>query len=363
MIGAGANCEKPARLMAVGNGHISLYPLPFLKGVYTMKADKKQFWDIDRPLSYNCLFNFIVGSRGVGKTYGAKQWALKRFLKTGEEFVYVRRFQTELRTVSNFWDDIREAFPDCVLDVRKKEFYCNDVLCGRALSLSTAKVNKSVPYPLVGTIIFDEFILDKGYHRYLPDEVTNFLEMYSTIARLRDVRVLALSNALTITNPYFLYFRIDPPYQKEFAVQNDILIQVIENGQYKENYRNTRFGRLISDTAYGNYAIENEFFRDKASFIAKKTGSSHYVYTIVYHERNMGVWKDYGTGIYYLSDDCLDGPIYAASSPDHGENKVLLSGKGKGLYQNLCRAYRYGMVRFENQNLKNLACDMLNYSL
>lgn len=328
-----------------------------------MKTDKKDYWDIDRPLSYNCLFNFIVGSRGVGKTYGAKQWALNRFLKTGEEFIYVRRYQTELRTVKNFWDDMQPAFSDHDLLECKKSFYCDGELCGRALSLSTAKVNKSVPYPNVGTIIFDEFILDKGYHRYLPDEVTNFLEMYSTVARLRDVRVLALSNALTITNPYFLYFKIDPPYQKEFQVQNDILIQVIENRQYKDRFRDTRFGRMIADTPYGNYAIENEFFRDQSAFIEKKTGNAYYVYTIVYHERFMGVWKDYNTGIYYLSDDYQDGPVYAASSPDHGENRILLSGKGRGLYQNLCLAYRYGMVRFENQHLKNLGCDMLNYSL
>lgn len=328
-----------------------------------IKADKKDYWDIDRPLSYNCLFNFIVGSRGVGKTYGAKKWALQRYLKTGEQFIYVRRFHTELKTVKNFWDDLRPAFPDQELEYKKGMLLCDGKVAAIPLSLSTAKVNKSVPYPEVGTIIFDEFILDKGYHHYLPDEVTNFLELYSTVARLRDVRLIALSNALTITNPYFLYFQIDPPYQKEFAVQNDILIQVIENRKYKERYRDTRFGRMIAGTAYGNYAIENEFFRDQSAFIERKTGSAHYVYTIVYHERHMGVWKDYNTGIYYLSDDNLDGPVYAASSPDHGENRVLLSGKGRGLYQNLCRAYRYGMVRFENQHLKNLGCEMLNYSL
>lgn len=285
-------------------------------------------------------------------------------MKTGEEFVYVRRFATELRTLKTFWDDMQPAFPHVELTVGKnKELLCDGQVAGRALSLSTAKVNKSVPYPNVGTIIFDEFILDKGYHHYLPDEVTNFLEMYSTIARLRDVRVLALSNALTITNPYFLYFGIEAPYQKEFKVNRDILIQVIENAAYKDNYRKTRFGRLIEGTAYGNYAIENEFFRDKSAFIERKTGSSHYVYTIIYHERHIGIWKDYGTGLYYFSDDYEDGPVYAASSPDHGDNRVLLSGKGRGLYQNLCRAYRYGMVRFENQHLKNLGCEMLNYSL
>lgn len=347
----------------------ALFPLwlalIYFKGGHHLKADNKEFWDIDRPLSYNALFNFIVGARGVGKTYGAKQWALQRFLKTGEEFIYVRRYQTELKNIRTFWDDMRDAFPNHELEVTKqKELLCDGERAGRVIALSTAKVQKSVPYPSVRTIIFDEFILDKGHHHYLPDEVTNFLELYSTIARLHDVRVIALSNALTITNPYFLYFTIDVPRDREFRVKDDILIQVVENSKYTQKARDTRFGRLIADTPYGNYAIENEFLRDKTDFIEKKTGESRYVYTLYYHEKSMGIWKDYTTGIYYFSDDYNpDGMVYAASSKDHGDNRVLLEGKGRGLYPLLCRAYRWGRVRFENQNLKNIGCEMLNYSL
>ena len=38
------------------------------------------YWDINNSLSYNRLFNFIVGARGVGKTYGAKRWAINSFM-------------------------------------------------------------------------------------------------------------------------------------------------------------------------------------------------------------------------------------------------------------------------------------------
>lgn len=69
------------------------------------------YWDINRALSYNCLFNFIVGARGVGKTYGCKNWAIKDFLKTGGQFVYVRRFKTELKKTDKFFDDIIDSYP------------------------------------------------------------------------------------------------------------------------------------------------------------------------------------------------------------------------------------------------------------
>lgn len=58
-------------------------------------------------LSHNCLFNFVVGNRGAGKTYGvAKKWAIKTFLKTGKQFIYLRRYKTELDDIPNFFADI-----------------------------------------------------------------------------------------------------------------------------------------------------------------------------------------------------------------------------------------------------------------
>ena len=64
------------------------------------------YWNIKNSLSHNCLFNFIVGDRGVGKTYGCKKWAIEDFLKTGAQFIYLRRYQTELKRTNKFFDDI-----------------------------------------------------------------------------------------------------------------------------------------------------------------------------------------------------------------------------------------------------------------
>ena len=73
-----------------------------------MKAkDLSIFYDIFKTLTYNCLFNFIVGSRGTGKTYGAKKLAIKRFLEKGHQFVYLRRFKEELdETAESYFNDI-----------------------------------------------------------------------------------------------------------------------------------------------------------------------------------------------------------------------------------------------------------------
>ena len=156
-----------------------------------------------------------MGERGVGKTYSTKKFAIRRFLKTGEQFVYLRRYKTELSESvgdekdAKFFKKIKAEFPEHKFRVSGDKLYCDDKICGYALSLSTALILKSAEFDKVKTIIFDEFIIDGGssYH-YFRNEVEQFLEFYESIARLRDVRVLFLANAISITNPYFTYFNI-----------------------------------------------------------------------------------------------------------------------------------------------------------
>lgn len=58
--------------------------------------NKKIYYSVDRVVSYNALLNLIIGERGVGKTYGFKTYAVKRFLNKGKQFVYMRRYETDL---------------------------------------------------------------------------------------------------------------------------------------------------------------------------------------------------------------------------------------------------------------------------
>ena len=54
------------------------------------------FYDFNKLLSYNALLNFVIGERGVGKSFGAKKFVISDYLKSGNEFVYIRRYKTEL---------------------------------------------------------------------------------------------------------------------------------------------------------------------------------------------------------------------------------------------------------------------------
>lgn len=320
------------------------------------------FWDIQKPLSYNCLYNFIVGNRGGGKTYGAKKYCITRFLKYGEQFVYLRRYAKELKKISKFFDAVAKEFPGVEFKVKGKNFYINGKLAGFAQELSTAKIAKSDEFPDVQTIVFDEFIIDKGVYHYLPDEVTNFLEFYETIARLRDVKVFFLSNAITMLNPYFLYFNVQIPYGKNIQAKNDILIQIYKNEGFLQIKKNTRFGKIIAGTEYGDYNMENKFLRDNNTFIMKKTGNCELLFSFKYKNDVFGFWRNLKEGKAFVSYDYDEnkGITYAITTNDLEPNIMLLAGIRKSRYFKVfLRDFELGVMYYENQKIKNAVLEVV----
>lgn len=323
------------------------------------------FWDIGTPLSYNCLFNFIVGPRGAGKTYGFKNWAIKDFLKTGHQFIYLRRYKTELRATKTFFADIQDQYPEVDFKVRHNEFVINDKVAGIAFPLSTAKVQKSSSFPKVNKICFDEFVIDKGVYHYLPDEVINFLEFYETIARMREVKVFFLSNAITMANPYFIYFALNLPYGKDISAKNDKLIQHFCNDEYLETKEKTRFGQLIKGTQYGDYAMKNEFLRDNTTFVQHKTPHSEYYFSFTYGGEKYGVWIDYVEGLITISEDVDESyrHCYAFTASDHTPNTMLLKGPNRNNQLRVFIAnFKMGNMRFESVKLKNIVMDIMRWT-
>lgn len=327
--------------------------------------DTSIYWDISKVLSYNCLFNFVVGARGVGKTYAFKKRAISRFLKLGEQFIYIRRYKTELEKIDKFFDDIMEEFPSVSFEVKGYNFYINGMEAGCAIPLSVGVNEKSVPYPNVGIIGFDEFLIIKGSHHYLKDEVTVLLELYETISRMRDVPLFMLSNALSASNPYFTYFKISLPYNKDIKVQGDILIQIASNDAFIEAKSKTRFGQIVAGTRYGDYAIENKFLLDSPEFIQKKYGNCEYFCTLYYMDTPLAIYANWREGLLFMSGDvdktCTR--AYSLTTSDHKPNLMLVKGKKSRNLQLIIDAYKDGYLRFENQNIKNIGMEVIELCL
>ena len=336
------------------------------------------FYDGYKTLTYNALYNFIIGNRGGGKTYWSKRWAINDFIKNKKQFIYVRRYKTELRTVKTFFNDVAEEFDGHEFEVKGNVLMVDGEKAGEAMALSTSKIMKSNSYPNVNKIIFDEFIIDKGVYKYLPNEVEYFLDLYETIARLRDVKVFFLANAITQTNPYFIYFDVELPYNKmvqtfynngdgRFIKKKlkdfpDVLIELVRNDEFIAAKKKQRFGQLIVGTQYSDYAIENDFLRDSSTFIEKKNDRCRYLYSIQYRGFTFGIWHDFKQGLLYLSLDLeKENKIsFAFTTDDHKLNTMLVSSIARnGYLKQMFDNYKMGSLRFESMDIKNIFHDLL----
>lgn len=326
------------------------------------------FFNINDTLSHNCLFNFLIGERGVGKSFQAKKFVFNHFLKTGKKFIYLRRYKDELKKAL-YADKEPIFFKQLTKDIIKKNswtvknntIYINDKICGYGIPLSTSNILKSATYEDVDTIIFDEFIIDKGNYHYLQNEVIKFLEFYETVARLRDVRVIFLGNAITLSNPYFTYFDISLPYNTTFKkFNNDILLCYIKNEKYREVKEKTRFGKLIKDTDYGLYAMNNQFLNDSKTFIKKRTNESVLKFIIIVNKNFFGVWFDYKLNQIYISksydNNCK--LKYACDEKSHDINYFKMNTTNIS-FKILKNTYNNGNLFFENQKIKNLCSGLI----
>ena len=327
------------------------------------------YYDYSKILSYNAFINFLIGERGVGKTYGASKFVTSRFINKGEEFVYIRRYKSELqKAVPEFFKALinNEEFKDHKLTTKGNKFIIDDKVAGYSFSLSTAQSLKSTNFPKVKTIIFDEFIIEEGQNHYIKNEVENFLGMVESICRMKDVRIFMLANAVTISNPYFIYFDLSLPYNTDIKTYKDglILVQYMYNKEYREAKAQTKFGRLTANTEYSKYANENNFRLDNKNFIEKKSGSSKCSFGIKYKENTYGVWFDYNEGKIFVSSDINTSQIFACTLHDHTPNTMLLSAiKDYNSWKTFIKNYKLGNVYYESIKIKNSVQELIKMSL
>lgn len=323
--------------------------------------NKIQYYDINKTLSKQRIFNFVLGARGCGKSYAFKQRVIKNFLEKGEQFVYIRRYETEIPAsqMRNFFDDVSQNWPDVEFKSHNGLFKINNKIAGWYIPLSKATMLKSIPYPLVTLIGFDEFIIETGFARYLPNEVRSLLECYSTISRDRDVPILFLSNSISRFNPYFVYFDIKMEEGQTTKLTPFISVEYLQLESFSEHMKNTKFGQLVAGTAYGEYAHANKFLLDTDDFIAKLPADATYMCTFIIKDHKIGFYNAV-SGNYYMSKkiDPSCKRVFALSVDEHNEATQLALRSNMFVITAL-QSFSTGTLRFSDLVTKNLVQDVL----
>lgn len=342
-----------------------------------------KFYDFSKLLSYNGVYNHAVGGRGIGKTYGAKKKVTRAAIKSGfndgeekapgfanEQFIYLRRYKKELQIARDtFFSDYQKEFPyydfrttgyeaQCApvstRDEKKRKWYT----IGYFIALSVAQTYKSASFPLVKTIIFDEYIIEKGSIHYLPDEAKVFNNFFSTVDRYKDkTRVLFLANSVSITNPYFIEYKIEPAKADESGIiksfNNFMIVHIIDSEQFANEVYQTRFGAFIQGTEYGDYAVGNEFFDNNEMLLGGKIPTAMYLYTLETRGATFSVWYDTATAMFYAQTGRPGNEIKLTMIPERMDHdKTLVSFSDKSIAR-LRTAYRHGNMRFDKPAVRN----------
>ena len=335
----------------------------FIMVANVFREGSANYYRLGPLLSRNGAINMVLGPRGDGKTFAAKEQAIRNAINRGEEFIYLRRYQKELESRHTFFDDIRFKFPDHEFKVDGKRAMMkspgdNKFVCiGYFVALSTSQQKKSVAFPKVSLIIFDEFLIDKGAIRYIPQEVKVLLDFLSTVDRYKDkTRIVMISNSVAIANPYFQEWSIRvKPGQEWWADKTGFVIaHFIKDHVFAQQVRQTRLGAFISETEYGKYAVDAEFSDNGDNLIKSKTSNSRYRFTLETATGTFSVWSDSVEGFYYVQSKRPRGnETMLTMLPNSVNESVSLVAFNHKLLGQLRTSYSHGRMFFDGPESRN----------
>lgn len=321
-----------------------------------------KYYDYTRVLSYNAFISMVIGGRGIGKTYGFKKLVINDYLRHRREFIYLRRFKTELKGVSSFFTDIAPDFPDYVFrmnghlaQIKRADAAKEDPweTFGYMVALSNAASKKSIAYPHVHRVGYDECLMGKGMTHYLPGEFNAFLEFLSTVDRNQDrVQCLMLSNNVDIANPYFLEFNITPHIGEIRRYRDGLVVVDFPRGEeYAEYARKSKLGRLTAGSDYERYAIDNEAIAGESAYIGRKTPKAAYVASVIHENISFSIWHDPMQMTWYVSNKVVRDPtVYALTINEATEGSIIIDNT-HAIIGMMKTAYRRRLMWFESHQL------------
>lgn len=333
------------------------------------KLSKDIWYSLTRLLSHNAFISMCMSPRGNGKSYDAKKLMIKNWQKKGKQSVYIRRYKRELEDMKDtFWDDIMQEFPEYEFSIKGFVGYINDKPVVYFEALTTSSTLRSKAFPNVNLIVFDEYIIvSSSYNRYLRNEMTLFFDMLETIFRIRDDgRVILLGNSVSYVNPFFSFFDIVPNPDKRFQKFKDglICLELFTSNKFIEEKKKTQLGRLVDQTDYGKYAIENVTLEDNTEFIKDRESHNYkFMCMFKYDIFKIGVWYDLDADEYFC-DERID-----ANSPHKYAMRLEELEEGYFYYKNYREiTYRIrdvreagarGNIYFESQEIKKIMQDRI----
>lgn len=257
-----------------------------------MNIYKPEGWlDADSIIQSPFIYQFIIGGRGIGKSYGVIDYFIKNNLK----FIYLRRTQVEAKLqadpvtsqlMPNFKD--REISPVFRTMAEGKIHVCYSP-DGKEICLITALTAiaslRGISLDDYDYIVYDEFITEP-HVRQIKAEGMALANAYETINRNRElkgrppVKMICLANSLNIANDIFMYYDLIEPAEnmllndEEIFIRNDILLIISQHSPISEAKRGTALYMNVSEE-FAKMAISNKFILNDFAYVKKRKLSEY----------------------------------------------------------------------------------------
>lgn len=262
---------------------------------------KSIYYDLGQVLSYNKKYNYIDGIRGRGKTFGVKEYAIKRFLKDGCKTVWFR-FNNDHKK------DARDNYLIDLMQVKEKDnktlfkimqendflikgdsIFINGEEAIRFRAVTVMSKTKSLAFgDDWKLIVYDEYVSE-----YTCDvDVQPFMICVETVERMRDdVKHIYMANTITKDNPHYKIHGIkyNELENSEFIVKADAVLHCdLFNEEFKNKKRNTKSGKMQMRQGYGSHSIEGDYILDNYDKIKGfKTNKKRLLFII----DNVAIWE------------------------------------------------------------------------
>lgn len=243
--------------------------------------------DMPAIIELNFPFTFIIGARGVGKTYGA----LKYMITHDINHLLLRRSNDDFKIISR--DDgspYAELNSDLCRDItvqpvnahlssifngvrnEKEMVEPEGDSIGYIASLAGLAHIRGFNFYNVKKIVYDEFIPEE-HLRPIRNEAEAFFNMYETVCRNRElkgeeaVQCICLANSNRADNPIFMELGLTNKIVKMqnkgqqifYDVSRGILVIDCQNSPISDKKKNTALGRLTAGTSFAGMAYDNRF--------------------------------------------------------------------------------------------------------
>ena len=323
--------------------------------------------DIERILNYRIPFNFIIGGRGTGKTYGALKYAYENDIR----FMLMRRTQAQCDLINKpEFNPYKVIATDLNRNIRVRsiskynsliyEYLGEDLedrTMGYTCALSTISNMRGYDASDVSLLLYDEFVPEK-HERALKNEGSAFLNAYETINRNRELQgkdplqVLCLANAFNIANAIFLELGLVGICERmqlkdqELYINRErgILIVLLNKSSISRQKADTALYR-VAGGAYADMALANDFAYNSTDDIKSRSLKEFRLLCTV---GEISIYKHKSDRKYYVSEH------RTGTAPEYKSDEVGLKRYQKKHGLQLFSAYMRGNVGFENMLTKSL---------